>query len=94
MNQVSTTAVRVGKECLIVKSVILKYLSRRTVGDSAQRAQAAYDLIDLYGSFAKGDTSKLDALRKEGRIEWKASSRYTATPPEYCGKGSGPSFSR
>ena len=32
-----------------------------------QRAQAAYDLIDLYGSFAKADTSKLDALRKEGR---------------------------
>lgn len=38
-----------------------------TVHIERQRAQAAFDLIDLYGSFAKGDTSKLDALRKEGR---------------------------
>lgn len=38
-----------------------------TVHIERQRAQAAYDLIDLYGSFIKGDTSKLDALRKEGR---------------------------
>ena len=32
-----------------------------------QRAQAAYDLIDFYNQFSKGDTSRLDALRKEGR---------------------------
>ena len=32
-----------------------------------QRAQAAYDLIDLYNQFSKGDTTHLDALRKEGR---------------------------
>ena len=44
MNQVSTTAVRVGKECLIVKSVILKYLSRRTVGD-AHRTPASSSSI-------------------------------------------------
>jgi hypothetical protein len=32
-----------------------------------QRAQAAYDLINLYNHFSKGDTTHLDALRKEGR---------------------------
>jgi hypothetical protein len=32
-----------------------------------QRAQAAYDLIDFYNQFSKGDTTRLDALRKEGR---------------------------
>ncbi|KAF8742465.1 hypothetical protein AX14_004331 [Amanita brunnescens Koide BX004] len=54
MNRVSTTAVRVGEQL-------------ETVHIERQRAQAAYDLIDLYGLFAKGDTSQLDALRKEGR---------------------------
>lgn len=32
-----------------------------------QRAQAAYDLINFYNQFSKGDTTRLDALRKEGR---------------------------
>lgn len=32
-----------------------------------QRAQAAYDLIDYYNHFLRDDTSKLDALKKEGR---------------------------
>ena len=32
-----------------------------------QRAQAAYDLIDYYGQFARENTSQLDALKKEGR---------------------------
>jgi exocyst complex component 5 len=31
------------------------------------RAQAAYDLIDYYNQFSKDDTSRIDALRKEGR---------------------------
>jgi hypothetical protein len=38
-----------------------------TVHVERQRAQAAYDLIDFYNQFSKGDTSRLDALRKEGR---------------------------
>ncbi|KIL70208.1 hypothetical protein M378DRAFT_117200 [Amanita muscaria Koide BX008] len=54
MNEVSTTAVRIGEQ------LEMMHIER-------QRAQAAYDLIELYGSFAKGDTTKLDALRKEGR---------------------------
>ncbi|KAK2466091.1 hypothetical protein APHAL10511_001733 [Amanita phalloides] len=54
INQVSATAIRIGEQ---LESVHIE----------RQRAQAAYDLIDLYGSFAKADTSKLDALRKEGR---------------------------
>jgi hypothetical protein len=32
-----------------------------------QRAQAAYDLIDYYNQFSKDDTSRIDALRKEGK---------------------------
>ena len=31
------------------------------------RAQAAYDLIDYYGQFAKDDTTRIDALKKEGK---------------------------
>ncbi|KAF9006545.1 exocyst complex protein [Cyathus striatus] len=54
MNQVSSTAVRIGDQL-------------ETVHIERQRAQAAYDLIDYYNQFSKGDTSKLDTLRKEGR---------------------------
>ena len=32
-----------------------------------QRAQAAYDLIYFYNQFTKGDMTRLNALRKEGR---------------------------
>jgi hypothetical protein len=32
-----------------------------------QRAQAAYDLLDFYNSFSKDDTTRIDALKKEGR---------------------------
>lgn len=32
-----------------------------------QRAKAAYDLIDYYGQFSRDDTSRLDALKKEGK---------------------------
>lgn len=32
-----------------------------------QRAQAAHDLIDYYGQFSRGDTARLDALKKDGR---------------------------
>jgi len=38
-----------------------------TVHIERQRAQAAYDLIDFYNQFSKGDTTGLDTLRKEGR---------------------------
>jgi Exocyst complex component Sec10 len=36
-----------------------------TVHIERQRAQAAHDLIDFYNQFSKGDTSRLDAMRKE-----------------------------
>jgi hypothetical protein len=32
-----------------------------------QRAQAAYDLLDFYNSFSKDDTTRIEALKKEGR---------------------------
>ncbi|KAJ3533558.1 hypothetical protein NMY22_g7283 [Coprinellus aureogranulatus] len=54
MNVVSSTAVRIGDQL-------------ETVHIERQRAQAAYDLIDYYNQFSKGDTSNLDTLRKEGR---------------------------
>ncbi|KAF4619815.1 hypothetical protein D9613_005115 [Agrocybe pediades] len=54
MNEVSSTAIRIGDQL-------------ETVHIERQRAQAAYDLIDFYNQFSKGDTAKLDALRKEGR---------------------------
>lgn len=38
-----------------------------TVHIERQRAQAAHDLIDYYNQFSKGDTTRLDALKKEGR---------------------------
>jgi exocyst complex component 5 len=38
-----------------------------TVHIERQRAQAAYDLISHYNQFAREDTSRLDALKKEGR---------------------------
>ncbi|PPQ65579.1 hypothetical protein CVT26_000528 [Gymnopilus dilepis] len=54
MNDVSSTAIRIGDQL-------------ETVHIERQRAQAAYDLIDFYNQFSKGDTTRLDALRKEGR---------------------------
>lgn len=32
-----------------------------------QRAQAAHDIVSYWNQFSRGDTSKLEALRKEGR---------------------------
>jgi hypothetical protein len=32
-----------------------------------QRAQAAYDLLDFYSAFSREDTTRLDAMKKEGR---------------------------
>lgn len=32
-----------------------------------QRAQAAYDLFDHYNRLSRGDTSSLEALKKEGK---------------------------
>ncbi|KAF7292335.1 Exocyst complex component protein [Mycena chlorophos] len=54
MNEVSSTAIRIGEQL-------------ETVAIERQRAQAAYDLIDFYNQFSRGDTTRLDALRKDGR---------------------------
>lgn len=32
-----------------------------------QRAQSAHDIVSYWNQFSKGDTSKIEALRKEGR---------------------------
>lgn len=39
-----------------------------TVHIERQRAQAACDIIDFYNQFSKGDTARVDALRKEGKL--------------------------
>ncbi|KAI0700755.1 exocyst complex component Sec10 [Cytidiella melzeri] len=54
MNEVGRTAIRVGEEL-------------ESVHQQRQRAQAAYDLIDFYNQFARDDTSRLDAMKKEGK---------------------------
>ncbi|KII94933.1 hypothetical protein PLICRDRAFT_128288 [Plicaturopsis crispa FD-325 SS-3] len=54
MNEVGRTAIRIGEQ---LESVHIE----------RQRAQAAYDLIDYYNQFTRDDTSRLDALKKEGR---------------------------
>jgi len=70
MNDVISTAVRIGK-CICWISYLLNELipgdQLETVHVERQRAQAAYDLIDYYNHFSKGETNRLDALRKEGR---------------------------
>jgi Exocyst complex component Sec10 len=38
-----------------------------TVHIERQRAQAACDLIDYYNQFSRDDTSRIDALKKEGK---------------------------
>jgi len=59
INEVGRTAVRVGEQL-------------ESIHVSRQRAQAAYDLVDYYDQFSRGDTSKLDTLRKEGGREGRA----------------------
>ncbi|KAI0637961.1 exocyst complex protein [Trametes polyzona] len=54
MNEVGRTAIRIGEQM-------------ESVHQQRQRAQAAYDLIDYYGQFAKDDTTRIDALKKEGK---------------------------
>lgn len=70
MNEVSSTAIRIGA-CPYIYFLCLLILPTgeqlENVHIERQRAQAAYDIIDYYNHFSKGDTSRLDALRKEGR---------------------------
>ena len=54
MNEVGRTAIRIGEQM-------------ESVHQQRQRAQAAYDLIDFYNQFSRDDTSRLDALKKEGK---------------------------
>ncbi|EGO02145.1 hypothetical protein SERLA73DRAFT_104486 [Serpula lacrymans var. lacrymans S7.3] len=54
MSEVGRTSIRIGEQ---LESVHIE----------RQRAQAAYDLIDYYNQFSRGDTSHLDTLKKEGR---------------------------
>ncbi|KIJ70144.1 hypothetical protein HYDPIDRAFT_121612 [Hydnomerulius pinastri MD-312] len=54
LNEVGRTAIRIGEE---LESVHIE----------RQRAQAAHNLIDYYYQFSRGDTSRLDALKKEGK---------------------------
>ncbi|KAH9927166.1 exocyst complex component Sec10 [Epithele typhae] len=54
MNEVGRTAIRIGEQM-------------ESVHQQRQRAQAAYDLIDFYNQFARDDTTRLDAMKKEGK---------------------------
>lgn len=73
MNEVGRTAIRIGSCIHDLIRLTLPHLDYypgeqlETVHIERQRAQAAHDLIDYYNQFSKGDTAKLDALKKEGR---------------------------
>ncbi|KAF9247387.1 exocyst complex component Sec10-like protein [Melanogaster broomeanus] len=54
LNEVGRTAIRIGEK---LESVHTERL----------RAQAAHNLIDYYNQFSRGDTTRLDALKKEGK---------------------------
>ncbi|KAG8218675.1 exocyst complex component Sec10-like protein [Butyriboletus roseoflavus] len=54
LNEVGRTAIRMGEK---LESVHIE----------RQRAQAAHDLIDYYNQFSRGDTTRLDTLKKEGK---------------------------
>ncbi|KAI0952330.1 hypothetical protein AcV7_008177 [Taiwanofungus camphoratus] len=54
MNEVGRTAIRIGEQL-------------ESVHQQRQRAQAAYDLIGYYNQFSRDDTSRLDALKKDGK---------------------------
>ncbi|KAH7887578.1 exocyst complex component Sec10-like protein [Phlebopus sp. FC_14] len=54
LNEVGRTATRIGEEL-------------ESVHVERQRAHAAHNLIDYYNQFSRGDTSRLDALKKEGK---------------------------
>ena len=56
ISEVGCTAIRIGEQL-------------ESVHVSRQRAQAAYDLIDYYNHFSKGDTTRLDKLQKDGGKE-------------------------
>ena len=70
MNEVSSNAIRIGASCPTVPTqspLTSPGEQLETVHIERQRAQAAYDLIDFYNQFTRGDTTRLDAMRKEGR---------------------------
>jgi hypothetical protein len=70
MNEVSSTAVRIGaRQAIFIGSAsnVRAGEQLETVHIERQRAQAAYDLIDFYNQFSRGDTTRLDTLRKDGR---------------------------
>lgn len=71
MNEVGRTAIRIGKEiaCRTEHAAEPRFAGEQleSVHQQRQRAQAAYDLIDYYNQFSRDDTTRLDALKKEGK---------------------------
>ena len=73
MSEVGRTAIRIGAyRSAAHHEEMLNYYcftgeQLESVHQERLRAQAAYDIIDYYNQFTRDDTSKLDALLKEGR---------------------------
>lgn len=69
LNEVGRTAVRIGTFFSIFKAANQFSIGEEleSVHIERQRAQAAHNLIDFYNQFSRGDTSRLDALNKEGK---------------------------
>ncbi|KAG8901835.1 Exocyst complex component 5 [Tulasnella sp. 408] len=54
ITEVGRTAVRIGEQL-------------ESIHIARQRAQAAHDIVSYWNQFSRGDTTKIEALRKEGR---------------------------
>lgn len=72
MNEVGRTAVRIGYLGLHLS--VYKTYSQFIIGEQLEsvhhhreRAKAAFDLVDYYNQFSRDDTSRIEALRKEGK---------------------------
>ena len=75
ISEVGRTAIRIGMSCFELGPMSKPNLGEQleAVHSSRQRAQTAHDLLDYYIQFSRDDTTKLDALRKDGGKEGRVS---------------------
>ncbi|KAG8883446.1 Exocyst complex component 5 [Tulasnella sp. 331] len=74
ITEVGRTAVRIGLCFLVEYGFANEEPNANRLGEqlesvhlARQRAQAAHDIVSYWNQFSRGDTSKIEALRKEGR---------------------------
>ena len=73
MNEVGRTAVRIGVlgsptfTGICYQLTLGKGEQLESVHQHRERAKAAHDLVDYYNQFSRGEISRLDSLKKEGK---------------------------